>query len=77
MKITDAFGFSAIPAGYAGVGGGVSDFKGTYSYATFWTATEEGDLAVCRYFQESRDIVYRGKMSKTGFACPVRCVKEK
>ena len=77
VKITDALGFSAIPAGYAGVGGGVSDFKGTYSYAAFWTANEEGDLAICRYFQESRDIVYRGKMSKTGFACPVRCVKEK
>lgn len=77
VKITDKFGFSAIPAGYAANSGSVNDFQGTYAFAAFWTADEESDMAVCRYFQMSKDIVYRGRMSKQDFAASVRCVKER
>lgn len=75
VKITDAFLFSAIPAGYANVGGGAADFRGQYTYAAFWTADEEDGEGICRYIFHSKDIVYRGKMSKTDFAASVRCVR--
>lgn len=74
VRITDEFGFSAIPAGYANLGG-ASDFRGQYTYAAFWTADEEDGDGVCRYIYQSKDIVYRGKMSKTDFAASVRCVR--
>ena len=77
VKITDKFGFSAIPVGYATNGGNVSDFQGAFAFAAFWTADEENDKAVCRYMQMSKDIVYRGGMSKQDFAASVRCVRER
>ncbi|MCR4824121.1 MAG: hypothetical protein K5849_02065 [Bacteroidales bacterium] len=74
VSITDDFFLSVMPVGYATIGEGEYSFDGLYSYAAFWTADEEGDYAICRYIYHSKDIVYRGKMSKTGFAASVRCV---
>jgi len=30
---------------------------------------------VCRYIYQDKDIVYRGRLSKTDFGASVRCVK--
>ena len=76
VKITDELCFSAIPVGY-GTGAGKSfDFEGDLKYAVFWTADEEEGLGICRYIYQDKDIVYRGRMSKTEFVAPVRCVRK-
>jgi len=77
VNITDALGFSAMPAGYVNVGDGATTFQGIYSYAAFWTSDESGEQAVCRYINDSKDILYRGNMSKTDFAASVRCVRNR
>jgi len=77
VRLTDALGFSAMPVGYVNVGDGAATFQGIYSYAAFWTSDESGELAVSRYINESKDIVYRGSMSKTDFAASVRCVRSR
>ena len=74
VPITDELLLSAMPVGYATIGDGDYAFDGLYTYAAFWTADEEDGLGVCRYIYHSKDIVYRGKMSKTEFAASVRCV---
>ena len=55
---------------------GAYDFDGLYSYAAFWTADEADGLGVCRYIFHNKDVVYRGRMSKTDFAATVRCVRD-
>lgn len=75
VKITDELRFSAMPVGY-GTGVGKSfAFQGEFDYAVFWTSDEEEDLGVCRYIYQNKDIVFRGRMSKTEFVASVRCVR--
>lgn len=74
VPITDEFRLSVMPVGYATLGEGEYYFDGLYTYAAFWTADEEDGLGVCRYIFHNKDIVYRGKMSKTEFAASVRCI---
>lgn len=76
VKITDELCFSAIPVGYALVAEGSYDFQGDFKYAVFWTSDEEDGYGICRYIYQNKDIVYRGRMSKTDFVAPVRCVME-
>ena len=76
VKITDQLGLTAMPVGYATVADGEFSFDGLYSYAAFWTSDESEGLGVCRYVFHKKDIVYRGRMSKTEFAAPVRCVRD-
>ena len=75
VTVTDKLHFSAMPVGYVNVGNGTHGFNGLYSYAAFWTSDQDGDLAVARYLYEARDVVYRGRMSKTDFGASVRCVR--
>lgn len=72
VKISDELLFSAMPVGYCA--GNI--FDGLFSYAVFWTSDEEDDLGICRYIYQDKDIVYRGRMSKTDFSASVRCVRE-
>ena len=76
VPITDEHLLSAMPVGYATVADKEYNFQGVYSYAAYWTSDESGGLGVCRYIFHDKDIVYRGRMSKTDFAAAVRCVKE-
>ncbi len=76
VQITDEFRFSAIPVGYAEVAGAGAEFSGLFSYAAFWTADESDGQGICRYIYQDKDIVFRGRMSKTDFAASVRCVRE-
>ncbi len=76
VKITDELCFSAIPVGYGTVAEGSYDFQGDFKYAVFWTSDEEDGYGICRYIYQNKDIVYRGRMSKTDFVAPVRCVME-
>ena len=76
VRITDELGLSAMPVGYASVGDGSADFDGLYAYTAFWTSDESDGQGVCRYIYQDKDIVYRGRLSKTDFAASVRCVKE-
>ena len=75
VKITDELGLSVMPVGYALPAGGEYDFDGLSGYAAFWTSDEVNGEGVCRYIYEDKDVVYRGLMSKTEFAAPVRCVR--
>ena len=76
VNITDALKLSVMPAGYAVVGEGKSNFTGVSEYAVFWTADESEDQAVIRYIYQDKDILYRTLMPKDEFAATVRCVKE-
>lgn len=75
VKITDKHKLSMIPVGYATVADKDYDFQGIYSYAAFWTSDESDGMGVCRYIYQDKDIVYRGRASKTDFAASVRCVR--
>jgi len=76
VKITDELCFSAIPVGYGAGADKSFDFQGEMEYAVFWTSDEEDGLGICRYIYQDKDIVYRGRMSKTDFVASVRCVRE-
>lgn len=76
VKISDQLGLSAMPVGYAVVSHGSYQFDGLNTYAAFWTSDESDGLGVCRYVFHNKDIVYRGRMSKTDFAASVRCVRD-
>jgi uncharacterized protein (TIGR02145 family)/uncharacterized repeat protein (TIGR02543 family) len=69
---TDDHGFSALPGGGHGSGGG---FYGTGLYGNWWTATEgSGGLAYRRDMDYGNDYVYEHYDNKSnGFS--VRCVK--
>lgn len=69
---SDIYGFGALPSGYRARGG---EFRYQGSYAPFWTADEQDNLATYRGLYYYNDGVYRADWYKTaGFA--VRCVKE-
>ena len=76
VKITDELRLSVMPVGYATLADGAYSFDGLYTYAAFWTSDESDGMGVCRYIYHDKDIVYRGRMSKTDFAASVRCVRE-
>lgn len=76
VPISDELLLSVMPVGYATIGEGDYSFSGLNTYAAFWTADEEDGLGVCRYIFHNKDIVYRGKMSKTEFAASVRCIAD-
>ena len=75
--ITNASGFSAIPAGYANISSGY--FSGAYEYATFWTATPvEGnnDEAFYTYLICDQPDLFFGKGDKNSFGASVRCIRK-
>lgn len=76
VTITNLYGLWMIPTGYATIADDEYTFDGLYKYAAFWTADESDGLGICRYIYHDKDVVYRGKMSKTDFAASVRCVRE-
>ena len=77
VKITNSTKFSAIPAGYAVDNGeGSQKYVGTNSYATFWTADENGNEGIYRYIYVSKDSIYKANGDKKSFRASVRCVKE-
>lgn len=76
VDVTNAARLSVMPVGYASVEAGSHEFDAVYEYASFWTADETGGFGVCRYIVTGQDIVYYGNMSKTDFACSVRCVSD-
>ena len=76
VPITDQLGLSAMPVGYANIIDGSYTFDGLYKYAAFWTSDESGGMGVFRYIYHSKNVVYRGRISKTDFAASVRCVKQ-
>ncbi|MBR5724133.1 MAG: hypothetical protein IKX62_02000 [Bacteroidales bacterium] len=76
VKITDELGLSVMPVGYAFPSEGRYAFDGLFSYAVLWTSDEVDGEGVCRYIYQDKDIVYRGLMSKTEFAAPVRCIRK-
>ncbi len=76
VKISDQLGLSVMPVGYATVSGGSYTFDGLYAYAAFWTSDESDGLGVCRYVYHNKDVIFRGRLSKTDFAASVRCVRD-
>ena len=77
VGITNASGFCAIPAGYCLDMEGSLKFNGFETYATFWTADDEGEIGFYRYIHVKSNDVYIGKGDKESFCASVRCVKER
>ena len=78
VKITDAYYFAAIPAGYAMVGSSRNIFAGFLDYALFWTAdTSDSDASQARYvsLHEKEAGVMSGYADKGSLALSVRCVR--
>lgn len=78
VRITDASGLSAIPAGYF-LHDGEGSFYGLNSYAAFWTAsTVTGDdtQAYYRYINVNQPDIYLGRGDKASFGASVRCVRD-
>ena len=76
VKITNATGFSAIPAGYALTDDGVYNFKESGSYALFWTASGKDDVtAYARYIYVDNPTLNCSALDKEGVAASVRCVR--
>lgn len=71
-KGTDAFGFSALPAGfyYDGTGG----FKSIGGESGFWSSTENGDAASGLYLSTGKNADVFDYRKDFGFA--VRCLKD-
>ncbi|MEA1876625.1 MAG: FISUMP domain-containing protein [Bacteroidota bacterium] len=69
---SNSSGFSALPAGYRVRGG---EYKSQGSYASYWTADEDGFMAISRGLYYFNDGVYRANWYKSaGFS--VRCIKD-
>lgn len=69
----DAFGFSALPAGYRNSNG---DFYGEGKYAYFWSSSEDSyDNALGAYFYYRSDDVFPDPYNKSE-AYSVRCIKD-
>ena len=78
VKITDAYYFAAIPAGYAMVGSSRNAFAGFLDYAMFWTAdTSDTEATQARYvyLHEKEAGVMSGYGDKSSLALSVRCVR--
>jgi uncharacterized protein (TIGR02145 family) len=70
---TDAFGFSALPAG-DGLNGVAFNSEGDYAY--FWSSTEhEGDYA-CEVFMDNGDDYAKLSRSDRSLEQSVRCLKD-
>lgn len=74
VYITDNTRLSLIPTGYA-LKEDNFKFQGTNQYSVLWTSDQDGDAGLIRYIYEKKDIVFTGKVSKSDFACSVRCVR--
>ena len=76
VKITNALGFNAIPAGYIDRTGMVNINSGDKEYALFWTAdAKDATMAHYRYIFGTNPTVQKGEGSRTSLALSVRCVK--
>lgn len=76
VKITNALGFNAIPAGYIDRTGLVNINSGTKEFALFWTAdAKDATMAHYRYILGTNPTVQEGEGSRTSLALSVRCVK--
>lgn len=74
VKITDKTGLSIIPGGYASVDKDDYSFKGTSSYALFWS--DKGGEGYSRYIYASEPDVKSDFHPGDNFAANLRCVKE-
>lgn len=75
--MTNASGFSAIPAGYANIKSG--QFVGVHEYTAFWTKTPvEGSEkeAYCVYMVCDQPDLFNGGRDKESFGASVRCIKK-
>lgn len=90
VKITNESGFNVMPTGYATVVEITTaestvknwTFSGINEYAGFWTSTEEtpedgseSTRAYYIYIIDANPDTSTGLVEKTGFALPVRCVR--
>ena len=69
---TDAFGFSALPAGYRNSGG---SFDNQGYHALFWSSSEYGRYYAGSMYLYYYDDAYLGSYSK-GYAGSVRCLRD-
>ena len=74
--ITNASGFSALPAGYTNLKG--ASFDGVNEYAAFWTATEgaKADEAYSVYLYYNQPDLFVGSRDKESFGASVRCIRK-
>lgn len=74
VKITNAFGFNAIPVGYLDNTDEKAPEEGFLKYACFWTSDQAGDMGVFRYIYCEENDIKKGQGSKTTLGMSVRCV---
>ena len=72
---TNTTGLAVIPAGYVLPAISTPSFKRLYTYAAFWTATENGNMAAYRYVHAEENIIRSTYAEKGSLALSVRCVR--
>lgn len=76
VRITNDYGFNAIPAGYIDLTAINTPNAGEKEYAAFWTAdAKDSDLAFYRFIFGTNPVVQTMEGSRTSLALSVRCVK--
>lgn len=69
----DRYGFSVVPAGFKGIGGGM---KNEHYDAVLWAASEDDSISAwIQYFYFDHDYAYQGSNNK-GISRSLRCLKD-
>ncbi len=76
VKITNATGFSAIPAGFGSKSSSSVKYGSDFEYAVFWSAENNEETGVYRMINVNRPDLMRGELNKGSFIASVRCVRK-
>lgn len=77
VKITNSFGFNAVPTGYVDTTDSFNTYTQYGEYACWWTADNANDeLGVYMYIHDEYTDVRKGTGDKNSLYMGVRCVKD-
>ena len=77
VKITNSFGFNAVPTGYVDTTDSFKTYTQYGEYACWWTADNANDeLGVYMYIHDEYTDVRKGTGDKNSLYMGVRCVKD-
>ena len=77
VKITNLFGFNAIPTGYVDMNDNFTPYENYGEYACWWTSDQlNDDEGVYLYIFDENPVVQTGSGDKYSLYMSVRCVKD-
>ena len=76
VKITNSFGFNAVPTGYVDTTDSFNTYTQYGEYACWWTADSANELGTYMYIHDEYTDVRKGTGDKNSLYMGVRCVKD-